>query len=74
MHGATGIAPIIKVNMNKKGEFQNAQITPIVQIRYKDVRIDKQKRAIKSIRRLTRADGFHHNISISKNGLITLRK
>jgi poly-gamma-glutamate capsule biosynthesis protein CapA/YwtB (metallophosphatase superfamily) len=74
LRGATGIAPIIKVNVNKKGVFQNAQITPIVQIRYKDVRIDKKKRAIKSIRKLTRADGFYHNISISKNGLITKKR
>ena len=74
LRGATGIAPIIKVNVNQEGEFQNAQITPIVQIRYKDVRIDKKKRAINSIRKLTREDGFHHNISISENGLITLQK
>ncbi len=71
LRGATGIAPIIKVNVNQEGVFQNAKITPIVQIKNKDVRIDKQKRAIKSIRKLTRTDGFYHNISISKNGLIT---
>jgi len=74
LRGATGIAPIIKVNVNRNGVFQKAKITPIVQIKNSRVIIDKKKRAISKIIKLTRKDGFLHNISINHDGLITLKK
>ncbi|MDM8560043.1 CapA family protein [Candidatus Parabeggiatoa sp. HSG14] len=71
LRGVNGVAPIIKVNVDTQGGFLNAQITPIKQIKWKGVVRDSQKKAISLIRKLTKADGFLHNISIDNNGLIS---
>lgn len=70
LEGATGIAPIIKVNVTRKGRFVNAKITPIKQRYWKGVFYDRKKRAISKVRKLTKADGFLHNITIDRDGFI----
>ena len=71
LRGATKIAPIIKVNVDREGNFMNAKITPIVQIKNDRVKIDSAKRAISTLQKLTKNDGFLHNIQIDNNGLIS---
>jgi len=71
LRGETKIAPIIKVNVDRKGRFIDAKITPIVQIKNDRVKKDTSKRAISTIQRLTRLDKFDQNIRISNDGLIT---
>lgn len=72
LEGPKGIAPIIKVNVNKKGEFVNAQITPIVQSKINNVvKIDPKNRVIHKIRQLTQADFPKVNLKIDNNGLIS---
>jgi poly-gamma-glutamate capsule biosynthesis protein CapA/YwtB (metallophosphatase superfamily) len=71
LQGATKIAPIIKVNVDREGNFMNAKITPIVQIKNDRVKIDSAKRAIFTVQKLTKQDGFLHNIQIDNNGLIS---
>ncbi len=76
LRGVTGVAPIVNVkvknglNNKEKGEFISAQITPIRQIKFKGVKIDKSKKAISLARKLTKADGFLTNIDIDANGFI----
>lgn len=69
--GINGVAPIIKVFTNKKGEFIKGEITPIIQ-RYRDrVVLDPEKRAIRIIQELTKKDFPEVPIQIDDNGLIT---
>ncbi len=70
LEGATGIAPIIKVNVTREGGFVDAEITPIKQRYWKGVFSDHKKRAITKVRELTEADGFLDNITIDSDGFI----
>ncbi len=73
LRGATALAPIIKVNMNKTGHFVNAQITPIVQIKPGGVTIDTQNRVVSLIRQLTQTDFPKTNLVIEDSGIIRKR-
>ncbi len=54
--GVQGIAPLIKVFLNKKGEFIKAEITSIKQVRRGFPTIDEKETAFKTIVRLTETD------------------
>ena len=73
LRGPKGYAPMIKVNIDKKGRFIYALIYATRQRERPlgGVEFDPQRRAIKEIRRLTRLDGFMKNIQIDKKGYIT---
>ncbi|MCP4702293.1 MAG: CapA family protein [Gammaproteobacteria bacterium] len=71
LRGVSGVAPIIKVNMTKKGDFVNAKITPVVQLGRGGVSIDPQKRAIRLIRNLTKEDFPGNKLKIGGDGTIT---
>lgn len=69
--GVSGIAPILKIFVNKSGEFQKAQIIPTYQIKYVGTKIDPNKRVISKIQDLTKQDIPEANISISNDGWVT---
>jgi len=71
VNGVNGVAPIIKVNMNEKGEFLNGRITAIRQIKRSHVALDRNNKAIHIIRELTQADFPNAEITISVDGKIT---
>lgn len=69
--GIKGIAPILKVYTNRKGEFIKGEITATYQ-RYRDrVLIDPEKRVIHKIQELTKKDFPEVKIQIDDNGLIS---
>ena len=68
--GACGIAPIIKVFVDKEGKFLKAQIIPVYQEKHKPTRIDQKKRVIKRIKELTKQDIPESELNISDDGLI----
>ncbi len=68
--GINGIAPIIRVNVNSKGEFKGGQIIPVYQTREHGTRIDPLNRAIKVIRDLTIEDFPNTGIIITKEGYV----
>jgi len=70
LQGETGVAPIVRLEVDPSGRFVSGTITPIVQIKNDRVKIDPQKRAIASIQRLTREDGFDGNVRITDDGRI----
>ncbi len=71
LRGVTGVAPIIKVNIDKKdGSFINAKITSIKQIKNKHVVLDSNRQALNLIRKLTKQDGFAKNIKIGNDGWV----
>jgi poly-gamma-glutamate capsule biosynthesis protein CapA/YwtB (metallophosphatase superfamily) len=66
-----GLAPIIKVYTDSKGNFFKAQITPTYQSYATGVKIDHQKQVIKKIQELTKKDFPESGTYIDENGLIT---
>lgn len=69
--GVNGLAPIVKLYVNKKGEFYKGQITPTYQSYGAGVQIDPEKQVIKKIQELTKKDFPESRIQIDDNGLIT---
>jgi poly-gamma-glutamate capsule biosynthesis protein CapA/YwtB (metallophosphatase superfamily) len=70
LNGAMGIAPIIKVYLNKKGEFVKGEITPIKQIKRGFPVIDEDRKVIKTIQMLTEKDFPDGKLVIDDNGKI----
>src|SRR5664280_1832004 len=71
--GPNGIAPIIKINVDRKGKFLNGRIIPVFQSRPEGVRIDPEKRVIRKIRDLTASDFPDAVVNISENGYISYK-
>jgi poly-gamma-glutamate capsule biosynthesis protein CapA/YwtB (metallophosphatase superfamily) len=69
--GINGLAPIIKVNTNRTGDFIQATIIPTYQTYGGGVKIDPQKQVTRIIQELTKKDFPESPIRIDENGLIT---
>ncbi len=66
--GPAGIAPIVKLEINKAGEFLNGEIVPIYQQKTHGPKVDPQKRAIKTIIDLSKTDFPESPLVISADG------
>lgn len=71
VNGVNGLAPIIKVFTDGKGNFFKAQITPTWQTYGTGVQVDPHKQVIKILQDLTKKDFPETPIHIDDNGLIT---
>lgn len=71
VNGVNGLAPIIKVFTDSKGNFFKAQITPTYQTYATGVQVDPQKQVIKILQDLTKKDFPECPVHIDDNGLIT---
>jgi poly-gamma-glutamate capsule biosynthesis protein CapA/YwtB (metallophosphatase superfamily) len=72
--GALGVAPIIKINVDKSGRFLDGKIVSTMQSKkWVGVKIDSNNRALRYIQNLTRTDFPEAIINIDGNGLITLK-
>lgn len=69
--GINGLAPIVKVFTNAKGEFLKGEIIPTIQDHTNGVRIDPAKSVIKIMQDLSEKDFPESPIRIDDNGLIT---
>ncbi len=72
--GVCGLAPIIKLWVDKDGKFLKGKIYPTFQDKYQPPAIDGQKRVTKIIQNLTKTDFPEVNISISDEGDISVPK
>ncbi|MCB0631984.1 MAG: CapA family protein [Saprospiraceae bacterium] len=70
LSGAAGIAPIIELEVNEDGVFQQGRITPIYQGKTHGPKKDPQKRAITKLIELTNADFPDTPLKISTDGTI----
>jgi poly-gamma-glutamate capsule biosynthesis protein CapA/YwtB (metallophosphatase superfamily) len=68
--GVKGIAPIMKVYTNEKGEFLKAQIIPTTQIERGIPIVDKESTVIYKIQELTKNDFPKTNITIQDDGWV----
>jgi len=69
--GVCGLAPMMKVSVDKKGEFLKAQIISTYQLRFQPPLIDPDKRVLKVIQNLNKADFPEVKINISDEGVVT---
>lgn len=70
LNGPNGIAPIVKVEVNKEGEFQSGNIFSAHQNYAHGPWLDAQNRAVKEISRLTEEDIPEAELIIHENGRI----
>ena len=68
LSGATGIAPILKVFVNKKGEFIRGEITAIKQIKRGFPVIDEKGMVIKTMQELAKKDFPNTELIIGDDG------
>lgn len=71
LQGLGGIAPLLEINLNTKGEFISAQVTSISQSKDRHLIVDPAHRALKVLRALTLADIPEAPLLISNSGAIT---
>ncbi len=69
LSGANGLAPIIKVFVDKDGVFHEAKVYSVNQYENKGPVLDPQNRALKKIKELTKSDFPELNIDISDEGI-----
>ncbi|MEX1202518.1 MAG: CapA family protein [Ferruginibacter sp.] len=70
LSGVSGIAPIVKVFVDKKGKFIYGQIFSIIQVGEGGPVVDTEQNALSEIIRLTKSDVPESSLIIEKNGLI----
>jgi poly-gamma-glutamate capsule biosynthesis protein CapA/YwtB (metallophosphatase superfamily) len=68
--GICGLAPLLKVYVNRKGEFLSGRIISARQTHEKGLQPDSLSRAINRIRELTQADFPESGLNIADNGRI----
>ncbi|HTH82815.1 MAG TPA: CapA family protein, partial [Mucilaginibacter sp.] len=71
IEGICGIAPLLRVYVNKKGEFLNARIISIKQSHQTGLKIDSLNRAAIRVKMLTDTDFPESKLNITETGLIT---
>jgi hypothetical protein len=70
--GICGLAPILKVYVNKQGEFLSGRIISATQTHYDGVKVDTLNKAAIRIKQLTETDFPESGLKIGDNGMITL--
>jgi poly-gamma-glutamate capsule biosynthesis protein CapA/YwtB (metallophosphatase superfamily) len=73
LSGAMGIAPILKIFINRNGEFIKGEITPIKQVRRGFPVIDEEKKVIETIQTLNTKDFPDSELIIKDDGRIEKR-
>lgn len=72
--GVCGVAPIVKLWLDKTGKYLKGQIIPTYQERFQPPKVDPQKRALKIIQNLSKEDFPEIKMIIDDNGFVTLPK
>jgi hypothetical protein len=70
IEGVCGIAPLLKVNVNKKGQFLSARIISVKQSHLTGLQADLLNRAAKKVKFLTATDFPQSGLNISETGII----
>jgi hypothetical protein len=70
LSGPNGIAPVIRINVEKNGKFLSGRIIPVFQDEDGIVKIDSQNRVIRKIRELMAIDFPDAVIDVSDDGKI----
>ena len=68
LRGPNGIAPIVKVKIDRQGTFISGEVVPVYQPGEGGPRIDPSKRAITKLMELTRADFPDQALTVTPDG------
>lgn len=71
LSGPAGFAPLLELEVTKEGAFSSGRIVPVYQQKQHGPKIDKEKRAIKKIIELTKADFPDTPLAIDAEGNMT---
>lgn len=71
--GPSGIAPILNIYINEKGDFMSAKVISTAQSKSEGLTIDSLNSAFYKIKNLTDADFKGHQLDFSKVGYIKLK-
>ena len=74
LKGVNGIAPILKIWIDKNGNFIKAKITPVYQDKQTGTHLDSLGRVITRMQYLTKQDFPEGVLNISDDGWITVKK
>lgn len=74
IEGVAGIAPLLKVYVNRKGEFLSGNIISVKQSRERHVEPDTLHRAAQRVKWLSVTDFPDNKLSVSETGLLTVSK
>ena len=70
LRAEAGIAPIVKLFVDREGKFLQGEIIPIYQAKAHGPKIDSQKRVIKKLQELTKADFPESGLFIGDDGML----
>jgi hypothetical protein len=73
LSGPNGIAPVVKVNVDREGKFLSGEVVPVYQPGEGGARQDSQKRALYKLIELTKTDFPDQELVIGRDGSL-LRK
>jgi poly-gamma-glutamate capsule biosynthesis protein CapA/YwtB (metallophosphatase superfamily) len=73
LKGVSGIAPIMQLSVDEQGNFLYGNIIPTAQAKGELMRIDKTRRVVKEIQRLTKHDFPEAQLQVSDDGGIRKR-
>jgi len=71
--GPSGIAPLLQLKINRKGDFLFADVISVKQTKINGLRLDPTFAAFKKIRLLTNIDFPSHSLEFSSQGRIALK-
>ncbi|MFM6954514.1 MAG: CapA family protein [Sphingobacteriaceae bacterium] len=71
LDGPNGVAPLLALNINEKGEFISAKVTSIVQQETMHLRIDTSGKAFQLLKELTQSDIPETKLQFSADGTIS---
>lgn len=71
LRGAAGIAPIIRLEVDKSGAFLGGEAIPVYQQKTHGPKIDPQKRAVQKLIELTKADFPETKLKIDPSGKLS---
>ncbi len=74
LKGVTGIAPIVKVFVNEKGDFISGQIFSTKQVGEGGPVMDETQRVLTEIMNLTKSDVPENKLLIDENGSVQVKK
>ena len=74
LSGSKGIAPIVKVILNEKGDFVEGSIISTFQKKNSGPKIDPENRALQKVINLTKTDFPQSLLKISADGKITIKE
>jgi len=74
LRGVSGIAPLVAVEVDRKGRFVGGKVTSVYQAKTHGPKLDEQNRALEVLRDLSRADFPESPLRIADDGSLSVER